>query len=188
MKFDLITEDYKQLLTDKHATKPWGGGGEYWAPLVATLVNEYESGVRILDYGCGRRTFAPVMQQLLPDAVITEYDPGVPGLDHPPTEPVDFVVCTDVLEHIEPEKLNNVLGHIDWLARHGVLFNIVFGPSRSLLPDGRNTHLLQRSHEWWWEKLNDGSFPLVDWIIHDDASKPGTRLIVSGKRTWDGGV
>lgn len=184
MKWDVISEEYKQLLADKHAIKSWGGGGSFWAPFIAPMLNKYDN-VTILDYGSGRGTFKPAMMRLRPDAIITEYDPGVPGIDEPPHDPVDFVLCTDVLEHIEPEKLDNVLGHIDWLMKGGCMLNIVFGASRSFLPDGRNTHILQRSQEWWLEKLNDPNrFHGVDWTIHEDKHKTGTRLFISGERDW----
>ena len=39
---------------------------------------------------------------------IKEYDPAIPGKDSLP-EPADIVVCSDVLEHIEPNYLLNVL-------------------------------------------------------------------------------
>ena len=100
----LLSDKYKALLVEKHTKRPWGGGGASWLPHVEEF---FETGKinTVLDYGCGRHTFKQAMAKKWPNIEVREYDPGVPGFDALP-EPADFVLCTDVLEHIEAEYLS----------------------------------------------------------------------------------
>lgn len=144
---DLATDRYRQLLREKHASIAWGKHGHSHAPEVQQYIKEI--GARtVLDYGCGRATLAAA----LPDVKVFEYDPGVAGKDDLP-KPADIVVCTDVLEHIEPELLDRVLRHIYLLAKRAAYFVIATRLARELLPDGRNAHLIVQPPEWWVERL-----------------------------------
>ena len=84
---------------------------------------------------------------------IAEYDPAIPGKNELP-EPADLVVCTDVLEHIEPGLLPNVLEHLRSLTRKCFFFAIDCGPANKHFPDGRNVHLIQEPPLWWLNKLD----------------------------------
>jgi hypothetical protein len=64
-----------------------------------------------------------------------------------------MVACIDVLEHIEPECLDNVLDHIASLTEAVAFLSIHTGPALKKLPDGRNAHLIQEPAEWWLPKL-----------------------------------
>lgn len=146
----LISDDYTALNRKLHETNEhYGTSGAKWAKQVeeiAALLNT----TSILDYGSGKGTLAAA----LPDLPIREYDPAVPGKDADPA-PADFVVCTDVLEHIEPERLKAVLGHIKSLAQKIVMLTIDILPAQKTLPDGRNAHLIQKPARWWMQKIND---------------------------------
>lgn len=64
-----------------------------------------------------------------------------------------MVACIDVLEHIEPDCLDNVLDHLCALTE-GILFcSIDTGPAVKVLSDGRNAHLTQQPIEWWLPKI-----------------------------------
>jgi 2-polyprenyl-3-methyl-5-hydroxy-6-metoxy-1,4-benzoquinol methylase len=76
----------------------------------------------------------------------------VPGRDVLP-KPSDVVVCTDVLEHIEPEKLDAVLDHILRLTGYFAHLVISTRPANAVLPDGRNAHLIVETPDWWLEKI-----------------------------------
>jgi hypothetical protein len=67
--------------------------------------------------------------------------------------PADLVICTDVLEHIEPDKIDFVLDDLKRCVKKLGYFTIHTGPAAKTLPDGRNTHLLQHDEKWWSEKL-----------------------------------
>lgn len=145
---NLISDEYKKLNHDLHETnEAYGTSGHVHAETVEALA-EAMGAESLLDYGCGKET--------LKDALsidIKGYDPCIPGLDAEP-EPVDFVVCTDVLEHIEPELLDNVLEHIASLAKKGVFLVVHTGPAVKVLADGRNAHLIQEGLEWWRKRFD----------------------------------
>jgi 2-polyprenyl-3-methyl-5-hydroxy-6-metoxy-1,4-benzoquinol methylase len=144
-----ITPEYQQLNRDMHqASETFGSHGHRWANNVATVAQMMNS-TSILDYGCGKGTLAKALQ--LP---VREYDPAIPGKDAEPA-PADLVVCTDVLEHIEPECLDAVLDHIVSLAKRIAFFTIHCSAAEKSLPDGRNAHLIQKDIPWWMAKIND---------------------------------
>lgn len=153
----LISDEYKALITQKHDVRPWGGTGASWVPTLKPIIEQYGGNLdmpfSVLDYGCGRGTLKPALEKALPWVWVDEYDPGVRGKQHVPEGKYDYVVCTDVLEHVEEDKVDNVLAHIEELAGRGIFLLIVFTPSKSSLPDGRNTHILIRELKWWEGKL-----------------------------------
>src|SRR5690606_11016906 len=98
----------------------------------------------------------------VPELDVREYDPGIPGKDSRP-EPADLVVCTDVLEHVEPECIDDVLSDIVGLSNRAVLLAIACRGSQKLLADGRSAHILVRSPDWWQEKLSGyGPFKRIE--------------------------
>lgn len=175
----MISNEYKKLLQQKHDAKSWGGKGASWISKILPLLNDLPAGpMTLLDFGCGRGTLKRDIEPLHPDLTVYEYDPGVRGKDVLHQYPVDFVVCTDVLEHVELEYLATTLRTLDWMAIHGVFFNIDTAESRSFLPDGRNTHILIKPSYWWEETLRQ-YFPDMVWTIHEETK---SRLVISGKR------
>lgn len=144
----LITEEYRDLNAALHETADdYGVSSSRWPEHVRNLVDEY--GIfSILDYGCGKGKLA----KALPDLWVLQYDPAVEEFDDEP-DPVDLVVCTDVLEHVEPEFVDNVLDDLDRLAEVAVFVTIPCIPAKKILSDGRNAHLTQEDYRWWLPKL-----------------------------------
>lgn len=157
-KPELISEEYKNLNIALHRDNlSYGVGGKDHAPVVLKL---YESmhAKSLLDYGCGKGYLA----KNLPFP-IWEYDPCIEGKDESPRA-ADLVVCLDVLEHIEPDKLDFVLNDISRCTKNTGYFVINTQEAKKTLPDGRNTHLIQQDKEWWREKLSK-HFELSDKSI-----------------------
>lgn len=146
---DLLSPQYRALLTRSHSGEmDWAGAGYKQAPAVAQFADEIGA-KSILDYGSGQGTLA----RALPDRKVTNYDPGVAGSSGLP-KLAHLVVSSDVLEHIEPDKLDNVMKHIHGLAVTGAYFMIATRPANKNLPDGRNAHLLVESPDWWLAKID----------------------------------
>jgi hypothetical protein len=145
---EVISHDYMELNKTLHQKSQYYGVSVLRH--VNTIIRMYEKtkARSLLDYGCGKGLLA---KQL--DFPIWEYDPAIPGKDHPP-RPADLVVCIDVLEHIEPDYLSGVLLDIMRCTKKVVYFSISTVESKKTLPDGRNTHLIIQSKEWWREKLS----------------------------------
>ncbi len=154
----LLTPEYQAQLVEKHATKPWGGGGASWMPEFLAMVQrrgKYPGCDKptVLDYGCGRHTFREAANWLMPQFVVFEYDPGLPGFDVLPKNKSDFAICTDVMEHVEEQFVRETLVRIRDLCKYSVLFNIALSPSKSLLPNGQNAHVTVKPATWWEVQL-----------------------------------
>jgi hypothetical protein len=152
---NVATPEYRAVLAAMHSREKWGGKGHRHLDAVLELItraNQLKGGLRekvtVLDYGCGRGSLANALKPHR----CQQYDPGVPGRDVLP-KPSDVVVCTDVLEHIEPEKLDAVLDHILRLTGYFAHLVISTRPANAVLPDGRNAHLIVETPDWWLEKI-----------------------------------
>lgn len=154
-----ISEEYRELNRRLHEERPdYGNGHLGWGRWVVELVknNAY---LTILDYGCGKGSLGKLLGAH--GISISEYDPAIPGKDGDP-QPAELVVCTDVLEHIEPENLNSVLRHLRELTQRRLFVTVFTKPSGKVLEDGRNAHLIQESGLWWREKLRK-YFQILIW-------------------------
>jgi 2-polyprenyl-3-methyl-5-hydroxy-6-metoxy-1,4-benzoquinol methylase len=157
---ELISRPYLEMQRTLHASKPYGERGDKWAPVVMALVKKYRAG-SVLDYGCGRGALGRVLREKLSGAVrVSEYDPAIPGKDGMPLF-ADLVVCTDVLEHIEPDCLDAVLRHLRALARKAVLVVVALVDTANVLPDGRNAHLIIRPANWWRKRAGAVGFTVT---------------------------
>ena len=134
-----------------HALGHYGVMGETYAPLVSQIVNKL--GVtELLDYGCGKHT--SLAKNLRADHKLTIqcYDPGVPEFAGDPV-PMQMVTCIDVLEHVEPECLEEVLDDLKRCTQVVGFFTVTTVPASKTLSDGRNAHLIVEPMEFWLPKL-----------------------------------
>ncbi len=163
---DLVTPAYRKQLNTIHEGQRWGADGHKHVAAVRAFANMIEPAT-ILDYGCGKGTLAPAM----PERRIQMYDPGIPGREGSP-KPVDMIVCTDVLEHVEPERLDSVLAHISVLASKAAYVVVATRPANLILPDGRNAHLVLRPFAWWAERFVEHG-----WTIAESADRKGKDAV-----------
>jgi len=153
----LITEEYLAQQRELHAREPsYGTSGSRWRDKAREL-SEWGR-LAILDYGAGRCTLA---KALGPAYRVTNYDPAVAELSTKPSaHPI--VVCGDVMEHIEPDLMYNVLADIRLLTMRTALFVINCGPARKVLSDGRNAHINIRTPARWAEALEASGFEIME--------------------------
>lgn len=155
---ECISPEYRDMNYTMHQDNGvYGAGGANHIKNVVKLAERYQT-TSILDYGCGKSKLG----ELLPFP-IQEYDPCIPGKDMRPT-PADIVVCTDVLEHVEPAYLDSVLKDLQRCMIKVGFFTIHTIPAAKVLPDGRNAHLTLESPEWWEAKLKE--YFTVESIAH----------------------
>lgn len=143
----LITDQYRELQARLHAEHDkYGISSEKHIEQIRAISEQL--GTRdIIDYGCGKCR----LQRGLPFP-IQNYDPALPEFSRHP-DPADFVVCTDVLEHIEPECLEEVLDDLAALTKKLLLVEVACRPAMKWLADGRNAHLIQQTPNWWLKHL-----------------------------------
>lgn len=146
---ELISDEYKRLNEQMHETMPeYGVNGREYVDQIASLAERIHT-KDILDYGCGKGTLGMHFPFTL-----KQYDPAIPKYADLP-QPADIVVCTDVLEHIEPEKIDNVLDHLGGLTKKVLFCTVALEPAMKTLPDGRNAHLLLKPAQWWFCEISN---------------------------------
>jgi hypothetical protein len=153
----LITEEYRAQQKHLHDNTVYGTASAKFAPLVARLIDQYAIS-ELLDYGAGSRF---TLIRTISDKRLAKskfdyhpYEPAIPAYAAEP-EPREMVACIDVLEHIEPECLDDVLNDLKRCTLRIGLFTVHCGPAAKVLPDGRNAHLIQEPPEWWLPKITD---------------------------------
>jgi hypothetical protein len=147
----LLTDEYRSQLQRKHQNNEnWGTTSHRYGDFIATIINQY-SIHDILDYGCGKGTLKNALNTPM-GLKYREYDPGIKGKDKVP-KPSQMVVCTDVLEHVEPKCLASVLDDLLRVTKQVGFFDICTVAAVHTLPDGRNAHLIVESMDWWLPKV-----------------------------------
>ena len=155
----LISDEYRKLQEELHRNQDYGEASVIYAPLVADVM-EQVGATELLDYGAGKGRLGQALrrhfQKLL---TVHHYDPAVPEWSASPA-PCGFVACIDVLEHIEPQVLDNVLDDLRRVTLRFGMFTVCTLPAAKVLPDGRNAHLIQQPARWWLPRIQE-RFELV---------------------------
>ena len=169
-KPELISPAHRAANRELHETEPaYGSFSAKHADLILRLYRTLKAD-SVLDYGSGKGALARALPM-----PIWEYDPAIPGKEETP-RPADIVVCIDVLEHVEPDRLDFVLDDLRRCAKRVGVFIVHSGAAQKVYPDGRNTHLIQRPLDWWKDQL--GRFFAIG---------KARQILVSDKpRSWDG--
>ncbi len=172
----LISPEYVAEQRRLHAApKGYGGRGDKWAKAVIELATRFQAET-ILDYGCGQGTLG-VAVQAKSGRIVMDYDPARPGLDVLPA-PADLVVCTDVLEHIEPDRLAAVLTHLRELTRIALFAVVATRPASKFLSDGRNAHLLLHDAKWWTRAITKYGFRTVEPVPQSPMKQPSREVVL----------
>jgi hypothetical protein len=155
---DLASAPYRRQLEELHAKskKSWGADGAKHAGEAAAFYRELGA-TTFLDYGCGEGRLRLGLAAIDPPIRVQEYDPGIKGKGGMP-KPCDLVVSTDVLEHVEPDKIKAVLDHIFRISGMGAYLVIATRAANAVLPDGRNAHLIVRPSAWWIDQVKAAGF------------------------------
>lgn len=144
---ELISPKMLDLNAELHRSNShYGMGGAKYADKVRQLCRDLNTH-SVLDYGAGKQQLARSLE-----FPIWSYDPAIPEISASP-RPADIVLCTDVLEHIEPDKLEFVLDDLKRVTKRCGYFVIHKGAAVKTYADGQNTHLIQQGKEWWTKQL-----------------------------------
>ena len=146
----MISEAYRAEQEKLHQNPNYGVASVKYAPIVTNIINALN--IReVLDYGAGKGRLAKSIE---PDHEVTmhRYDPSIPEWSATP-DSAEMVCCIDVLEHIEPEHLEEVLDDLHRCVECFGFFTIHCGPAVKTLSDGRNAHLIQEPPEWWLPRI-----------------------------------
>lgn len=132
------------------------------------LIEKAPTGATVADFGCGRggsfRPFVAAGLRMVPvdhiNALALEWQ------QHPQVEPlivanlwegplpsVDYAICTDVMEHIPPDFVDQTLDNIAQAVSAGCLWTICHVADVWGQRIGAPLHLTIKPPEWWESKL-----------------------------------
>ena len=182
-----ITKEYRRLNKQVHEEVSFGCSGYRWVRWVLGMIAQHDVKT-MLDYGCGRGSLKHHLTKYIKETsgkkdkgeefFLRQYDPCIKAWAAEP-KPADLVTCTDVLEHVEPDCIDEVIDHIFSLAEKATFMSICLRPAGQHLPDGRNAHLLIMPKDWWMAKLTE-RLP-EGWFLRSlPCKKYGKHLIVEG--------
>lgn len=153
----MITDGYKSILSEVHSKTKFGKRRKLPDFLEQYIQDKQPS--TILDFGCGKGNLVDTLQEKYPFRNIHGFDPANPDFDIP-LKKVDMIVSTDVLEHIEPNLIDETLKEIYDHSKF-VYHLISCAPAKLILPDGRNAHLIQQTPTWWKQKFISLGYKIV---------------------------
>lgn len=189
---ELISKEYKILNSKLHRdSDEYGNRNNFLCnqlPTSIAIINKLFKCNSVLDYGCGKGMIVRALQSKLAKHSITVqgYDPCVKAYETPPN-PADILISTDVLEHIEPDKIDVVLDHIGDLTLRSCYLIIDLLPAVKNLPDGRNAHIMLETSGWWLDRLSKIFRSGVHYILEKEANLdtkmgPTRKLIYVGAK------
>lgn len=146
-----ISPEYLEQQKLLHQNPNYGIASLSFAPIVADFI--HQTGVRsVSDYGAGKKNLLVGLNNAgMSDIEYYPYDPAFEEYGDPRS--ADLVCCIDVLEHIEPDRLEHVLLELSKITVNFGFFSIHMGPAAKFLSDGRNAHLIQEPSSWWLPRL-----------------------------------
>lgn len=148
----MISDTYRKQNRQLHDKPGYGSSGHYWLGHILELA-DIVNARSLIDFGAGKGTLGPYVTKY--GLKYIPYDPVTfPTL---PKHPADMVVCLDVLEHIEPEHLDDVLTTMHRLTGTVFFANVSTRESTKVLDDCRNAHLIVEDYEWWKPQLMRGA-------------------------------
>jgi hypothetical protein len=174
---ETISADYLEQQRKLHENPNYGIASLSFAPIVADVMRQ--TGCKSLsDYGAGKKRLLEGLRQSgLEPTPYLPYDPVFPEYGKP--KPADLVCSIDVLEHIEPDLVDNVILELARVTTNLGFFSFHMGPAGKTLSDGRNAYLIQKPSSWWLKKLTD-HFEIFHLQSHQMMDK-GIWLIVTKK-------
>jgi len=146
----VISEAYRLQQQELHKNPHYGVASIQFAPLVRQVAEQVHA-ASISDYGAGKQNLRITLEAGGYTTDYRPYDPAFPEYGEPRS--ADLVCCIDVLEHIEPDLLDNVLDDLARITVSRGFFTIHTGPAQKVLSDGRNAHLIQKPSSWWLPRL-----------------------------------
>ena len=168
------TEEYGMQMRAMHEAGSFGIHGytdiEWSSRALVSLMCTLQRPITVLDYGAGAGTYADAVHKVFKWVTVTSYDPFHPKFrDLPEPGMHDAVNCTDVMEHVEFECVDNTLKYIADRTRFLACFAIALEDANKILPDGRNAHVTQKSAKWWAEKLRQ-YFAIAEYSYSQDGA------------------
>lgn len=178
---NMISEEYKkQIQHIQRREKFHSSIVKYHA--VKNFIETYQP-ASLLDYGCAQGGLLDTIKIDFPNInPLDGFDPAVPKFEIIKEQSYDCIISNDVIEHIEPEFLDQTLEGMQDLFERYAWFIIACYPAKKTLPDGRNAHLIVESPDWWINKIKSiFTKSKIEWyeIAEFKPNQPELRIILS---------
>jgi len=155
---------YLEELKILHNKKTFGLGSQLPQQVIELL--EFGNITSFLDFGAGKGNVSKQFKQDYVDIELHTFDPVT--FPNPLPATVDMIYSSDVLEHIEPNLIDETLADLCTRATKYQYHLIACHPAKKSLSDGRNAHLIIENPQWWKHKLQ----LLSGWdIVFDDTKE-----------------
>lgn len=176
----MISAEYLSVLESLNGLENFGKRKNL-PRFLETIIYKHDP-TSILDFGCGIGSLVNTLALKFPKKKICGYDPGNKNFSNKfENQKFDLVISTDVLEHIEPVFLNQTL---EFLKHKSNRFYhlIALAPSRLILPDGRNAHLILKPKDWWRDQFIKLGYNITfeKHMNHQNNGRVVNKYFVSG--------
>lgn len=118
----------------------------------------------ILDFGCGKSDVVFSVAEKLGISAY-KYDPAIEDHSILPVASADFVINTDVLEHLDEAEVDLLLSDIRGICTDA-FFNISTRVAKTVLENGENAHATVQGSDWWLLKIR-AFFPNAGVIFNN---------------------
>jgi 2-polyprenyl-3-methyl-5-hydroxy-6-metoxy-1,4-benzoquinol methylase len=170
----MISHKHIEIYKKIHAETPFGKRSKFPKHLENFILKTKPKS--ILDFGCGKGRLINKIKEIFPDIDVSGYDPANPEFNESlDNKKFDMIISSDVLEHVEPEFINETLQYLKTRSRY-FYHLIACSPAKLILPDGRNAHLIIENQLWWRSKFSNHNYKIVkeDWQEFEKIPK-GTK-------------
>jgi hypothetical protein len=150
---------YRQM----HSSQPGYGAGLRHYEYIKLIIQHCRFKTA-LDYGCGKGRMANSLNAS-GLVVCSKYDPAIESISAKPTDKFDFIINTDVLEHIPKEFLDEVIGDFKCYSDTAVVIPHL-GRATAVLPTGENAHCTILTPDEWSQILKR-HYRFVQHYQHD---------------------
>ena len=174
---ETISAEYLGEQKYLHQNPNYGIASVQFAEEVDVLIR-HMSAHTVTDYGAGKKNLKKALDwRGVEGYVYQAFDPVFP--EYGEALEGDLVCCIDVLEHVEPHFLDNVLADLRRVTKNIGFFSVHTGPAVKTLSDGRNAHLIQQSATWWLTKLSD--YFRIGHVEYYEGLAEGFTVLVGAK-------
>ena len=176
---ETITAEYLEEQRRLHHNPNYGIASFAWGEKVGAILHHLAA-QSMTDYGAGKKNLKKALDARgIGGYAYQAFDPAFPQYGQ--AVEADLVCCIDVLEHVEPHLLDNVLLDLKRITKTVGFFTVHTGPAAKTLSDGRNAHLIQKPATWWLTKLADHF--QIGYVEHYEGLGKGFAVVVGAKLT-----
>lgn len=174
----MISDSLKNIYKEIHRTTPFGKRGKF--PKYLEKFIETIQPKSILDFGCGKGKLLGKIRGTYPNIDTFGYDPANPEFEKSIDDvKVDMIISSDVLEHVEPEYIDDTLKFLK--SRSKFFFHLIAcSPAKLILPDGRNAHLIVENNDWWRKRFLDLGYKIYQEYFLEFEKFPKQRRWPNG--------